>query len=101
MDPIDQANVVGKLSLLDRFLPLWIFAAMGLGILLGRVFPGLGAVLESFKVTGVSVPIALGLFVMMFPVLAKVRYETLGSFGARGKTLGLSLVFNWVLGPAR
>ena len=97
---LDQTNVVGRLSWLDRFLPLWIFAAMGLGVALGRAFPGLGAVLDSFKVTGVSVPIAIGLFVMMYPVLAKVRYETLGSFGAKGKTLGLSLVFNWVLGPA-
>lgn len=93
-------HVVGKLSLLDRFLPIWIFAAMGLGIGLGRVFPGLGAALDTFKVAGVSVPIAIGLFVMMYPVLAKVRYETLGAFKARGKTLGLSLVFNWVLGPA-
>ncbi|MFN3430583.1 MAG: ACR3 family arsenite efflux transporter [Candidatus Sericytochromatia bacterium] len=97
---LKQENVVGKLSLLDRFLPLWIFAAMGLGILLGRVFPGLGAALDTLKLAGVSVPIAIGLFVMMYPVLAKVRYETLGNVGAKGKTLGLSLVFNWVLGPA-
>jgi ACR3 family arsenite transporter len=96
---IKSENIVGKLSLLDRFLPSWIFAAMGLGILLGRVFPGLGAVLDTLKLAGVSLPIAIGLFVMMYPVLAKVRYETLGSFAAKGKIFGLSLVFNWVLGP--
>jgi ACR3 family arsenite transporter len=93
-------NVVGQLSLLDRFLPVWIFGAMGLGILLGRIFPGLGAALDTVKLAGVSVPIAIGLFVMMYPVLAKVRYETLGRFTAKGKTFGLSLVFNWLLGPA-
>lgn len=97
---LSRENVVGKLSLLDRFLPIWIFAAMGLGILLGRVFPGLGATLDTLQVAGVSAPIAIGLFVMMYPVLAKVRYETLGHFTAKGKTFGLSLVFNWVLGPA-
>jgi ACR3 family arsenite transporter len=93
-------GVVGKLSWLDRFLPLWIFAAMGLGILLGRLLPGLGAQLDALQVAGVSVPIALGLFVMMYPVLARVRYETLGALRAKGRVLGLSLVFNWLLGPA-
>lgn len=89
---LKNENVVGKLSLLDRFLPLWIFAAMGPGILLGRVFPGLGALLDAFKVAGVSVPIAVGLFVMMYPVLARVRYETLGAFTAKGKTLAYFLI---------
>lgn len=92
-------NVLGKLSLIDRFLPVWIFVAMGLGIGLGRGFPGLGEALSSVTVAGVSLPIAIGLWWMMFPVLAKVRYESLGRFTAKGKVFGLSLVFNWGLGP--
>lgn len=98
--PLVNGNVVGQLSLLDRFLPLWIFAAMALGIGLGKVFPGLGALLDAFKVSGVSLPIAVGLFAMMYPVLARVKYEALGAFTAKKKMLGLSLLFNWVLGPA-
>lgn len=96
---IKPGNVVNQLGLIDRFLPLWIFLAMALGIGLGRAFPGLGAALDTVKVAGVSVPIAIGLFWMMFPVLAKVRYETLGGFTANGKVFGLSLLFNWALGP--
>ncbi|HEY9723106.1 MAG TPA: ACR3 family arsenite efflux transporter [Oscillatoriaceae cyanobacterium] len=96
---LQSENVLGKLSLIDRFLPLWIFLAMGIGIGLGRGFPDLGAALGSVKVADVSLPIAIGLWWMMFPVLAKVRYESLGRFTAKGKVFGLSLVFNWVLGP--
>lgn len=92
-------NIVGKLSLIDRFLPLWIFGAMGLGILLGKVFPGIGPALDTLEVAGVSLPIALGLLWMMYPVLARVRYETLGTFRAKGKLFGASIFFNWVLGP--
>ena len=92
-------SLVRKLSTLDRFLPLWIFAAMALGIALGRVFPGLGAALDRVKVAGVSVPIGVGLLWMMYPVLAKVRYETIGQHVANTKLLGTSLLFNWVLGP--
>jgi ACR3 family arsenite transporter len=88
-----------RLSTLDRFLPLWIFAAMALGILLGRVYPGLGAALDRVQVAGVSVPIAVGLLWMMYPVLAKVRYETIGRHARDTKLLGTSLVLNWVLGP--
>jgi len=91
--------VMRRLSTLDRFLPLWIFAAMALGVALGRLFPGLGAVLDRVKVAGVSVPIGVGLFWMMYPVLAKVRYETLGRHVANTKLLVTSLLFNWVLGP--
>ncbi|MEB3329331.1 MAG: ACR3 family arsenite efflux transporter [Candidatus Sericytochromatia bacterium] len=93
-------SVVASLSLLDRYLPLWIFVAMGLGIGLGQAFPGLGAGLDTWKVAGVSAPIALGLFTMMFPVLARVRYEALGAMQAKGKVWALSLVLNWGLGPA-
>ncbi len=93
------ASVVRRLSTLDRFLPLWILAAMLLGIALGRAFPGLGAALDRVQVAGVSVPIAIGLLWMMYPVLAKVRYETIGAHARDTKLLGTSLVFNWVLGP--
>ncbi|MDB4944713.1 MAG: Arsenical-resistance protein [Labilithrix sp.] len=88
-----------QLSLLDRFLPLWIFAAMALGIVLGRTVPGLGAALDTMKIGGVSLPIAVGLFWMMYPVLAKVRYGKLLGTGANLKLFGTSLVLNWVLGP--
>jgi ACR3 family arsenite transporter len=91
--------IVRRLSTLDRFLPVWIFAAMALGLALGRVFPGLGASLDRVKVAGVSVPIGIGLLWMMYPVLAKVRYESIGQHVANTKLLGTSLIFNWVLGP--
>jgi len=97
--PATPASVVRRLSALDRFLPLWIFAAMAVGIGLGRVLPDLGAALDRVKVAGVSVPIGIGLLWMMYPVLAKVRYETIGQHVANTKLLGTSLVFNWVLGP--
>jgi ACR3 family arsenite transporter len=92
-------NPARKLSTLDRYLPLWIFIAMALGILLGRLFPGLGALLDKVKVAGVSVPIGIGLLWMMYPVLAKVKYETIGQHVADTKLLGTSLFFNWILGP--
>jgi ACR3 family arsenite transporter len=92
-------SVVRRLSMLDRFLPLWIFAAMALGLVLGRLLPGLGAALDQVKVAGVSVPIGAGLLWMMYPVLAKVRYESIGQHVRDRKLLGTSLLFNWVLGP--
>ena len=94
-----DAPVLRRLSTLDRFLPLWIFAAMGLGLLLGRAWPGVGAALDRVQLAGVSVPIAIGLLWMMYPVLAKVRYETIGAHLGDTKLLGTSLLFNWVLGP--
>jgi ACR3 family arsenite transporter len=96
---VPPASIVRRLSTLDRFLPLWIFAAMALGIALGRLFPDLGAALDRVQLAGVSVPIAVGLLWMMYPVLAKVRYETIGAHIADRKLLGTSLLFNWVLGP--
>ncbi|RYG75644.1 arsenical-resistance protein, partial [bacterium] len=93
-------SVARRLSLLDRFLPVWIFAAMGLGIALGRIYPAIGPALDAVKVGGVSLPIAFGLFWMMYPVLAKVRYGKLGSVGRSGKLFTTSLALNWVLGPA-
>lgn len=91
--------IVRRLSTLDRFLPVWIFAAVALGLALGRAFPGLGASLDRVKVAGVSVPIGIGLLWMMYPVLAKVRYESIGQHVANTRLLGTSLIFNWVLGP--
>ena len=94
-----DAPVLRRLSTLDRFLPLWIFAAMALGLMLGRVYPNLGAALDRVRIADVSVPIAVGLLWMMYPVLAKVRYETIGRHTRDTKLLGTSLVLNWAVGP--
>jgi ACR3 family arsenite transporter len=94
-----DAPILQRLSTLDRYLPLWIFAAMALGLLLGRAYPDLGAALDGVQLAGVSVPIAVGLLWMMYPVLAKVRYESIGAHASDTKLLGTSLVLNWVLGP--
>jgi arsenite transporter len=91
--------ILRKLSTLDRFLPLWIFVAMAAGIALGRIAPDLGAALNRVQVAGLSVPIGIGLLWMMYPVLAKVRYEAIGQHLGDTKLLGTSLVLNWVIGP--
>ena len=88
-----------KLPLLDRLLPAWILLAMLAGLVLGRAIPSLGASLDTVKVGGVSLPIAVGLFWMMYPVLAKVRYGRLASAGRNPKLLATSLFLNWVAGP--
>ncbi|MGV9859861.1 ACR3 family arsenite efflux transporter [Gordonia sp. NPDC003425] len=95
-----KSGVAGRLSVLDRFLPVWIGAAMVAGLVLGRGVPGLGDGLASVQVDGVSLPIALGLLVMMYPVLAKVRYDRLDSVIGDRRMLVGSLVLNWVVGPA-
>ena len=77
-------SVVGRLSTVDRFLPVWIVAAMLLGLGAGRVIPGLGAAIDAVQVDGISLPIALGLLIMMYPVLAKVRYDRLDTVTATG-----------------
>jgi arsenical-resistance protein len=92
--------VVGKLSMLDRFLPVWILAAMVVGLLGGRAVPSLGAWLDAISLDGVSLPIALGLLVMMYPVLAKVRYDRLDTVTSDRRLLVSSLLLNWILGPA-
>ena len=92
--------VVGKLSTLDRFLPAWIGIAMAVGLLLGRWIPGLNTALEKVQIDGISLPIAAGLLIMMYPVLAKVRYDRLDTVTSDRKMLLSSLVLNWVLGPA-
>ncbi|MFI6990346.1 ACR3 family arsenite efflux transporter [Nonomuraea wenchangensis] len=93
-------GVIAGLSTLDRFLPVWIIAAMAAGLLLGRLVPGLNTALEAVKVGEISLPIALGLLLMMYPVLAKVRYDRLGTVTGDRRLLMSSLVLNWILGPA-
>ena len=98
--PAATDRVAARLSVLDRYLPVWIGLAMGAGLLLGRAVPGLGTALSAVEVDGISLPIALGLLVMMYPVLAKVRYDRLDTVTGDRRMLVASLVLNWVVGPA-
>jgi len=94
-----EAAVIRRLSTLDRLLPLWIAVAMAAGLGLGSLVPGLDAALDELRIGTVSLPIALGLLVMMYPVLAKVRYEELGRLTGERRLMGASIVLNWVVGP--
>lgn len=98
--PVNRSGVAGRLSTLDRFLPLWIFLAMAVGVLLGKLIPNLGATLDSVKLDTVSLPIAIGLLWMMYPVLAKVKYEKIPAIMGNWKMSLTSLILNWVIGPA-
>ena len=95
-----RSPVMQEMSFLDRWLPVWILLAMVTGLLLGRFVPGLNTALEAVKIGGISVPIALGLLVMMYPVLAKVRYDETRRISADRRLMISSLVLNWVVGPA-
>lgn len=98
--PTSTGELTARLSTLDRYLAVWILAAMALGLGLGRLVPGLGEMLDSVKIAGISLPIAAGLLVMMYPVLAKVRYAETGKVMTDRKLMATSLVINWVLAPA-
>ena len=101
--PPSEATVLTKLSTLDRFLPLWIALAMAGGLVLGTIIPSLNDWLEQLQVGTVSLPIAIGLLLMMYPVLAKVRYEDIGRMSDDGvgnwRFFGTSLLLSWVVGP--
>ncbi|MDH3307741.1 MAG: ACR3 family arsenite efflux transporter [Acidimicrobiia bacterium] len=101
MDSTFPANpVLERLSRLDRFLPVWIGVAMAAGLALGRLIPDLNEWLDTVKIGSVSLPIAIGLLAMMYPVLAKVRYGQIGEITADRKLMVTSLVLNWLVGPA-
>ncbi|WP_181764478.1 ACR3 family arsenite efflux transporter [Streptomyces albidus (ex Kaewkla and Franco 2022)] len=98
--PEPTSQVVARLSTLDRFLAVWILVAMALGLGLGRMVPGLDDALSRVEIGGISLPIAVGLLIMMYPVLAKVRYDKLDAVTGDRRLMVSSLVINWLLGPA-
>ena len=99
-EPSAEEHLTARLSTLDRFLPVWIGLAMVAGLLLGRWIPGIDGALSAVQIDGISLPIALGLLVMMYPVLAKVRYDRLDTVTRDRRMLGAALFLVWIIGPA-